>query len=73
MTVEEAYQSYGVKKYIASEGDNIAFIVRKIYNSDSAQYLRILEVLNPRVNWISVPGGTQIEYLDPTAITETLY
>lgn len=73
MTVEEAYQSYGVKKYIASEGDNIAFIVRKIYNSDSDQYLRILEVLNPRVNWISVPGGTQIEYLDPTAITETLY
>ena len=34
MTVEEAYQSYGAKKYIASEGDNIAFIVRKIYNSE---------------------------------------
>ena len=73
MTVEEAYQSFGAKKYTASEGDNIAFLVRKIYNSDSDQYLRILEVLNPRVNWTSISGGTEIEYLDPTAITETLY
>lgn len=73
MTVEEAYQSFGAKVYTTSEGENIVFVVRKLYNSDDDQYLRILEVLNPRINWTSIPAGTQIQYLDPSAIVETLY
>lgn len=73
MTVEEAYQSFGSKRYITSEGDNLANLVRVIYNSDDDQYLRILEVLNPRVNWTSIPAGTPIQYLDPSVVTNYLY
>lgn len=73
MTVEEAYQTYGSKKVTVSEGDNIAYLVRRIYASDSDNYLNILKVLNPRVNWTSIKAGTEIEYLDPDVVKEYLY
>ena len=73
MTVKEAYQSYGSKRYITSEGENLAYIVRIIYNSDDDRYLRILEVLNPRVNWTSIPAGVSIQYLDPSVVNSFLY
>lgn len=73
MTIEEAYQTYGARTYIASQGETLPFIVRQIYASDSDQYVHILKVLNPRVNWIAVPAGTVIEYIDPTMITQRLY
>lgn len=73
MTVEEAYQSFGSKTYVTSEGENILFLVRKLYASDSDVYYNILKVLNPRVNWLSIPVGTTIQYLDPTVVTQYLY
>lgn len=73
MTVEEAYQTYGARRYIASQGETLPFIVRQIYSSDSDQYLHILKVLNPRVNWLSLPAGTVLEYIDPSVISQTLY
>ncbi len=73
MTVEEAYQQFGGKSYIATEGDNIIFLARKIYSSDEDVYQNVLKVLNPRVNWIHIPVGTEILYLDSSVITQYLY
>ncbi len=73
MTVEEAYQSYGSKVFIASAEMNLVTIVRIIYESDDDRYLNVLKVLNPRVNWTSLPAGAEIQYLDPSVIKEFLY
>lgn len=72
MTIEEAAQSYGLKKTTALVDDSIVFMVRRIYNGDSSLYFRILRVLNPRVNWLQVPAGTAIYYLPEEAITSDL-
>lgn len=73
MTVEEAYQSYGSKVFVASAEMNLVTVVRIIYESDDDRYLNVLKVLNPRVNWTSLPAGTEIQYLDPSVIKEFLY
>lgn len=73
MTVEEAYQQYGAKTHIVSEGENIVFLTRRLYNSDNDNYVNILKVLNPRVNWLSMPAGTVIQYLDPDVVNSILY
>lgn len=72
MTIEEAAQSYGLKRTTALVDDSIVFMVRRIYNGDSSLYFRILRVLNPRVNWLQVPAGTSIYYLPEEAITSDL-
>lgn len=73
MTVEEAAQSYGVRIYTVSQDANLAWVVRQIYDSDGDKYLRILQVLNPRVNWIALPAGTQLSYIDKTVVSGILY
>lgn len=73
MTVEEAYQSYGSKVFVASAEMNLVTIVRIIYESDDDRYLNVLKVLNPRVNWTSLPAGAEIQYLDPSVIKEFLF
>lgn len=60
MTIEEAYQSYGYLTYVSSEGDSLLFVSRRLYGSDSSYYRRVLQVLNPRVDWLSLPGGVSI-------------
>ena len=72
MTVEEAYQTYGARTYVASQGETLPFIVRQIYAADGDQYLHILRVLNPRVNWLALPAGTVLKYLDPSVLTQPL-
>lgn len=69
MTIEEAYQSYGYLTYVSSEGDNLLFACRRLYGSDSSYYRRILQVLNPRVDWLSLPGGVSIVYLSPEVVS----
>lgn len=69
MTIEEAYQSYGYLTYVSSEGDNLLFVSRRLYGSDSSYYRRILLVLNPRVDWLSLPGGVSIVYLSPDVVS----
>lgn len=69
MTIEEAYQSYGYLTYVSSEGDNLLFVSRRLYGSDSSYYRRILLVLNPRVDWLSLPGGVSIVYLRPDVVS----
>lgn len=69
MTIEEAYQSYGYLTYVSSEGDNLLFVCRHLYGSDSSYYRRILLVLNPRVDWLSLPGGVSIVYLSPDVVS----
>ena len=69
MTIEEAYQSYGYLTYVSSEGDNLLFVSRRLYGSDSSYYRRILLVLNPRVDWLSLPGGVSIVYLSPEVVS----
>lgn len=72
-TVEEFSQRFGCKNYYSTDGDTLPYIVRKIYNSDSDNYINILKVLNPRVNWSSLKVGVTIKYLDPSVVTEELY
>ena len=69
MTIEEAYQSYGYLTYVSSEGDSLLFVSRRLYGSDSSYYRRILQVLNPRVDWLSLPGGVSIVYLSPDVVS----
>lgn len=69
MTIEEAYQSYGYLTYVSSEGDSLLFVSRRLYGSDSSYYRRILQVLNPRVGWLSLPGGVSIVYLSPDVVS----
>ncbi len=69
MTIEEAYQSYGYLTYVSSEGDSLLFVSRRLYGSDSSYYRRILLVLNPRVDWLSLPGGVSIVYLSPDVVS----
>lgn len=69
MTIEEAYQSYGYLTYVSSEGDSLLFVCRRLYGSDSSYYRRILLVLNPRVDWLSLPGGVSIVYLSPDVVS----
>lgn len=69
MTIEEAYQSYGYLTYVSSEGDNLLFVSRRLYGSDSSYYRRILLVLNPRVDWLSLRGGVSIVYLSPDVVS----
>lgn len=69
MTIEEAYQSYGYLTYVSGEGDNLLFVCRRLYGSDSSYYRRILLVLNPRVDWLSLPGGVSIVYLSPDVVS----
>lgn len=73
MTVEEAYQSYGSKVFTASVEMNIVTIVRILYGSDDDRYLNVLRVLNPRINWSSLPAGAEIQYLDSSVIKEFLF
>ena len=69
MTIEEAYQSYGYLTYVSSDGDSLLFVSRRLYGSDSSYYRRILQVLNPRVDWLSLPGGVSIVYLSPDVVS----
>lgn len=69
MTIEEAYQSYGYLTYVSSDGDHLLFVCRRLYGSDSSYYRRILLVLNPRVDWLSLPGGVSIVYLSPDVVS----
>lgn len=69
MTIEEAYQSYGYLTYVSSDGDNLLFVCRRLYGSASSYYRRILFVLNPRVDWLSLPGGVSIVYLSPDVVS----
>lgn len=69
MTIEEAYQSYGYLTYVSSEGDSLLFVCRRLYGSDSSYYRRVLQVLNPRVDWLSLPGGVSIVYLSPDVVS----
>lgn len=69
MTIEEAYQSYGYLTYVSSAGDSLLFVSRRLYGSDSSYYRRILQVLNPRVDWLSLPGGVSIVYLSPDVVS----
>lgn len=69
MTIEEAYQSYGYLTYVSSEGDSLLFVSRRLYGSDSSYYRRVLQVLNPRVDWLSLPGGVSIVYLSPDVVS----
>lgn len=69
MTIEEAYQSYGYLTYVSSEGDSLLFVSRRLYGSASSYYRRILQVLNPRVDWLSLPGGVSIVYLSPDVVS----
>jgi hypothetical protein len=69
MTIEEAYQSYGYLTYVSSEGDSLLFVSRRLYGSDSSYYRRVLQVLNPRVDWLSLPGGVSIVYLSPEVVS----
>lgn len=69
MTIEEAYQSYGYLTYVSSEGDSLLFVSRRLYGSDSSYYRRILQVLNPRVAWLSLPGGVSVVYLSPDVVS----
>lgn len=69
MTIEEAYQSYGYLTYVSSDGDDLLFVCRCLYGSDSSYYRRILLVLNPRVDWLSLPGGVSIVYLSPDVVS----
>nr|DAT13699.1 MAG TPA: hypothetical protein [Herelleviridae sp.] len=69
MTIEEAYQSYGYLTYVSSEGDSLLFVSRRLYGSDSSYYRRILQVLNPRVDWLSLPGGVSVVYLSPDVVS----
>lgn len=73
MTVEEAYQSYGAKVYVTSEGDSLPFLTRIIYKSDSDMWMNVLQVLNPHVNWLSLGAGEPILYLDASMINEELF
>lgn len=69
MTIEEAYQSYGYLTYVSSEGDSLLFVSRRLYGSDSSYYRRLLQVLNPRVDWLSLPGGVSVVYLSPDVVS----
>ena len=69
MTIEEAYQSYGYLTYVSSDGDSLLFVSRRLYGSDSSYYRRVLQVLNPRVDWLSLPGGVSIVYLSPDVVS----
>lgn len=73
MTVEEAAQAYGTRIYTVSQNANLAWVVRQVYESDDDQYLLILQVLNPRVNWVAIPAGTQIRFIDKSMLRKTLY
>ena len=44
-----------------------------IYGSDDPVYYNILQVLNPRFNWVSTPVGVPIRYLDASVISQYLY
>lgn len=70
MTIEEAYQTYGHLVYVTTEGDSLLWLCRRFYGSDLGYYRRILEVLNPRVNWLHLPVGVVIEYL-PAEVVES--
>ena len=69
MTIEEAYQSYGSLTYETSVGCNLLCLCRELYGSDSSYYRRILMVLNPRINWLSIPSGVSISYLSPDIVS----
>lgn len=73
MTVEEAVQTFGTKTFTTSAGQNLAFLVRMIYGSDDGVFYNVLQVLNPRFNWMSTPVGVQLRYLDKSVITQYLY
>jgi len=75
MTIEEAYQAYGARKTVTLVSDSLIFLARRIYNSDTEQYLRILQVLNAYDNWYDMEAGQPIYYLDPSVVQQvgTLY
>lgn len=73
MTVEECFQINGAKVTQTVVEDNLLMLARRLYNDDGEMYKRILRVLNPRVNWLSIPAGVSISYIDPSVITETLF
>lgn len=73
MTVEEAYQRYGAKQFVASEGQDILTVSRLIYNSDSETYSNVLRALNPVLNWSYLCSGQVLSYIDASVITSYLY
>lgn len=64
MTIEEAKTSYGVKEYQTSVGDSLYSVCRAIYKSDDEKFRKVLRVLNPKVQWMSIGSGTVLEYLE---------
>lgn len=68
MTIEEAQQAYGYQEYRVSEGDTLLRVCRLVYGSDATLYRRILEVLNPRIDWLGLSIGTVVRYLPPSVV-----
>ena len=71
MTIEEARNTYGVLTYTTSEGDSLVWICRRLYGSDATVYRRIMEVLNPRLDWPQLPQGVELSYLSPDVVSQT--
>lgn len=70
MTIEEARNTYGVQVYIASEGDSLIWVCRRLYGQDAPTYRRILQVLNPRLDWAQLPQGAELSYLSPDVVSQ---
>lgn len=70
MTIEEARNAYGTHTYVTSEGDSLIWICRRLYGSDSSTHRRVLEVLNPRLDWAQLPQGVELSYLSADVVLQ---
>ena len=52
----------GIQVYVATEGDNLVTILKKIDYTNSDEDIRKLMVLNHVPDWYCIPPGINIKY-----------
>lgn len=69
MTIEECYQTYGHSVYVASGGESLLWVCRRLYGSDGSLYRRVLRVLNGGLNWRCLGVGDRVAYVSGESLS----